>query len=164
MEIKNYPDYLIYPDGKVFSKKQRPGFMKHNINRNYHWVSIDDVNGKKHTLSVHRIVAQHYIPNPNNYPQVDHIDRNTSNNSLDNLRWVTPAMNNKNKGMYKTNKSGFKNIHYSKAENTWRVQYKKPINKIKRFKTKKEALCYKYIIELRIKADHFTLSPTRHQI
>ena len=43
------------------------------------------LNGK--TYKYHRILAKHFIPNPDNLPEVDHIDRNKVNNSLENLRW-----------------------------------------------------------------------------
>ena len=44
---------------------------------------------------VHRIVAQLFIDNPNNYPYVNHKDFNTKNNIVDNLEWVTPSGNSK---------------------------------------------------------------------
>ena len=42
---------------------------------------------------VHRIVAQLFIPNPNNYPYVNHLDLNKKNNNINNLEWVTSAQN-----------------------------------------------------------------------
>lgn len=45
---------------------------------------------------VHRLVAETFIPNPENKPCVDHIDRNPANNHVDNLRWVTYSENNYN--------------------------------------------------------------------
>ena len=63
---------------------------------------------------VHRIVAELFIPNPDNKPEIDHIDTNKINNRVDNLRWVTRKENlnneitlkhfsvsNKNKGFTK---------------------------------------------------------------
>lgn len=45
---------------------------------------------------LHRLVAELFIPNPNDKPQVDHIDTNKHNNRADNLRWVTQSENNNN--------------------------------------------------------------------
>jgi len=47
------------------------------------------------TIRIHRLVALHFIPNPNNLPQVDHIDGNKQNNNVENLEWVTNAENSK---------------------------------------------------------------------
>lgn len=50
-------------------------------------------NGKERKCLMHRLVASAFIPNPNNYPEVDHIDHNPKNNSVENLRWVTHKEN-----------------------------------------------------------------------
>ena len=50
-------------------------------------------NGKTKRLSVHRLVAEAFVPNPEGKPVVDHIDTNPKNNSVDNLRWVTTQEN-----------------------------------------------------------------------
>lgn len=46
-------------------------------------------NKKGHTAEVHRLVAENWVDNPNNYPQVMHIDEDKHNNRADNLKWGT---------------------------------------------------------------------------
>ena len=50
-------------------------------------------NGKSKVLKVHRLVAENFIPNPKNKPEVDHIDGCKINNAVENLRWVTSSEN-----------------------------------------------------------------------
>jgi hypothetical protein len=57
---------------------------------------LTDANKKPHKGRIHRLLAIQYIPNPENKPVVDHIDRNRFNNSIENLRWVTIRENGNN--------------------------------------------------------------------
>lgn len=57
---------------------------------------IDKINNKKRRTTIHRLVAETFLNNPNNLPVVDHIDRNRANNRVTNLRWVSESTNHEN--------------------------------------------------------------------
>ena len=100
----------------------------------YYSVSIHN----KH-YTVHRLLGLQFIPNPNNLPMIDHIDRNRLNNSLDNLRWVSCSENNKNrtqKGCVCKTTEKYKDKEYIYYRCFWYENQKK---KSKRFKTEAEA-------------------------
>lgn len=61
----------------------------------YHQVGVN-INGKWRKCALHRLVAQAFIPNPNNYPVIDHIDCNKLNNNANNLKWCSMLINNNN--------------------------------------------------------------------
>ena len=96
MEINNYPNYTIYPDGTILNHKLFIIMTSSKDKDGYRILGLRNKDGRK-TKKVHRLLAQHFIPNPDNLPLVDHIDRNPSNNSLDNLRWVDLSGNCQNR-------------------------------------------------------------------
>ena len=153
MEIENYPNYLIYPDGRVYSKYSdkflRPGLG----NRGYYTVDLWN-HGEVKVKTVHRLVAMHYIPNPENKPQVDHKNRDRLDNRVENLRWATISENQQNIPKQINNRCGHKNISYHKGGKRWAFQ--KRINGksyTRYFKSKIDCICYKYIFLLKHKND-----------
>ena len=146
MEIQGYPNYLIYQDGRIWSNYGKGGFLKQGVYKGgYHRVGLCREYGKRKHFSVHRLVAIHFIANPDNKPEVDHINKNTHDNRIENLRWVTSLENGQNKGNYKCNTSGHKCISYHKQSDRW--QFDKMINGKtyrKCFRTKIDAICYKF--------------------
>lgn len=93
MEIKGFEKYTINQDGVIFSKVtgRKMKCLKHTAG--YCRVALLDTNGKSKFKYVHRLVAQTYLPNPENKPQVNHIDGDRTNHKLSNLEWVTQSEN-----------------------------------------------------------------------
>ena len=73
-----------YSDSTVRSYKRLMSFRNPFLQNGYY-----NVNLQYRRYRLHRLLAEAFIPNPDNKPTVDHIDRNPQNNSLDNLRWAT---------------------------------------------------------------------------
>ena len=83
-------DYEITTDGKIFNKRFGRYLKPQLNNKGYSRVCLC---GKFYF--VHRLVAEKYIPNPNNLPQVNHKDGDKTNNSVDNLEWISNQDNRK---------------------------------------------------------------------
>ena len=159
MNIQGYPNYLIYDDGRIWSKPRKNlrgcqvkgRFLKPHKDRNgYYQVQLSR-DGVKKRFFVSRLIALNFIPNPENKPEVDHIDRNPLNNHVSNLRWVTRQENVDNKGMTIRNTSGHTGISYRKSRNRWRFQYnKRGHNVSKAFTTKQDAIHYKFFFLLKL--------------
>ena len=84
MEIQGYANYLIYPDGRVQNKKTKKYFIPQLTYKGYHRVVLRN-NGTSKNHPIHRLVAIHYIPNPENKPQVDHINRIKNDNRVEQM-------------------------------------------------------------------------------
>ena len=97
-DIKGYEGkYQVSNLGRVKSLKDRYGNYREKIlkpgeYRGYLQVYLCKENKSK-PFKVHRLVALHFIDNPNNYPQINHKDENKTNNSVSNLEWCTAKYN-----------------------------------------------------------------------
>lgn len=79
----DYSGNIKRNDGYIPKRSSTTGVHKQYLNTYLH--------GKRY--AIHRLVAEHFIPNPDDKEWVDHIDRDTHNNHMDNLRWSTRAEN-----------------------------------------------------------------------
>ena len=83
--------FAITEDGRIWSKRSNK-FLKLNLTNGY-LAHTTKVLGKAVALTAHRLVANAYIPNPDNKPQVNHKDGNKQNNHVSNLEWCTAKEN-----------------------------------------------------------------------
>lgn len=81
-------DYDVLPNGQILNKRWNRYLKPQLNNKGYSRVQLC---GKFYF--VHRLVAEKYIPNPNNLPQVNHKDGDKTNNSVENLEWVSNQEN-----------------------------------------------------------------------
>ena len=81
---------------KSFTRTEEGFMMKAHLIKGYYSVKLSNGHrGDKKESAIHRLVAQAFIPNPDNKPQVNHIDGNKHNNNAENLEWVTNGENGK---------------------------------------------------------------------
>ena len=91
-QIKGYPHLLISRAGNVWSTTYNRELHPFLTNRGYIRVCLSKDKTVKQ-VHVHRLVAEAFIPNPDNLPQVDHIDGDKTNNKVENLRWISHSEN-----------------------------------------------------------------------
>lgn len=97
-EIDDYNGYSVSNTGKIKSfrrksNKEKGLILKQETSyRGYKQVSLYK-DGKKHQKFVHRLVAEAFIPNPDNKPEVNHKDTDKTNNAVSNLEWNTSSEN-----------------------------------------------------------------------
>lgn len=89
-QYKNTP-YTIYEDGRCWSNL-RNKFLTPKMSSKYPTYNLT-INGKKKQIKVHRLVAETFLPNPEDKPIVNHKDGDTHNYHLSNLEWATAKEN-----------------------------------------------------------------------
>jgi len=89
-------------EGKYFCDISGNIYNKHKQLKSFRGNGgYDRINLNRKKYSVHRLVAETFLENPDNKPYVDHINRNPKDNRLENLRWATGSENNMNRNITK---------------------------------------------------------------
>ena len=92
-EKENYSNYLIFEDGQIYSKKSKKFLHPFKKTSGYYAINLYDNFGKNKMFFIHRLIAELFIPNPNNYTDVNHKDENKQNNNINNLEWCNKSYN-----------------------------------------------------------------------
>ena len=90
--IPDYPDYVAFENGNVYSKRRHRLMRPSKKKTGYYELAMYNSNGVKY-FSVHRIIAELFIEKPKGAEEVNHINGNKSDNSAKNLEWVTHGNN-----------------------------------------------------------------------
>lgn len=123
--IENYPNYLVSDTGLV--KNCVTGNIKfQGYGKNFNEYKIVQLwkNNVAKQFQVHRLVAQAFIPNPYNLPQVNHKDGNKLNNCVDNLEWCDNSYNQKHaytNGLQKPHGPGICGEQIGTSKLTWDI-------------------------------------------
>lgn len=115
-DIDGCSSYQVSNMGRIYVKSINRAIFG-SLSHGYRHVSIKDDTGKKHQFAVHRLVALAFIPNPENKPQVDHVDSDPLNNKASNLKWVTQEEQLINKETQKK-----RQIANTKRQKRWKIQ------------------------------------------
>ena len=119
-KIDEYENYEISNLGNV--RNTNTGrILKPNTNKwGYYYVCLSK-NNTKNYINIHRLVGLHFIPNPENLREIDHIDRNKTNNSILNLRWISSSNNNRNKPKKQNTSSKYMGVCFHKRRGKYQA-------------------------------------------
>lgn len=112
-DIIGFPDYMVSTQGNVLSNLSNKILKPQDNGNGYKKIGLSK-EGKVYQRYIHRLVAQHFVASDVNCNEVDHINRDKSDNRADNLRWVNRGENSKN--MCRENRKGYKLNQLSKEQ------------------------------------------------
>ena len=137
-EVSNMGEVRSYWKGGRWGLRETPKILKPYLcNRGYYQVGLRIKN-----VDIHRLVGEAFIPNPENKPFIDHINREKLDNRFENLRWATQEENNQNFPIQKNNQLGIQYVCWDGRRFLFRI-VRNGIEHRKRFKTLEEAIAYK---------------------
>ena len=113
--IAGYENYQISITGKI---RKNGYFLKpyKNKKNDMHLKIKLSKDGKRKAFFVHQLVAKTFIPNPDNLPEINHIDHDPNNNSVTNLEWITHADNCKDIAVFRKTKKLLESPHFDFVE------------------------------------------------
>lgn len=140
-EVVDFPEYQVSNLGRV---KKGEKVLSQFKRGQYYAVGFNK-NKISYTKSVHRLVAEAFLENPDNKPSVDHINRDKSDNRLENLAWKTAQEQALNRNIgYRGSNTREKNISYLKRDKVFQVIVTRNYEKSRStFKTLEEAIVYR---------------------
>jgi hypothetical protein len=128
-QINDYPNYSISSFGVIRNDKNL--IMKLNQTK-AGYLKIKLCNkGIEKNFRHHQLMGQHFIPNPENYSQIDHINGIRNDNRLENLRWGNQSQNSRNKKKKTNRSSQYLGVSWKKRNNKWEAKIS--INKITKY-------------------------------
>ena len=150
-KFEDYENYIIFKTGKVFSLRSNIFMKTRKDSFGYLQIGIYKKDHKKRKwYGVHRLLGLLFIPNPVNKPQIDHINRNSLDNRLINLRWATRQEQGNNQKLRESNTSGVKGVSFAKSRQKWETRLWVNGKVYQRgFKSKEEAIAYRRELEIK---------------
>jgi len=137
--IPEFPEYSVSSQGRLKNTKKDNIRIPDINSKGYDRLRLVR-NGKIIRKFVHRLVAEVFIPNPDNKPMVDHIDGNSKNNCLSNLRWATRSENMLNGKVRKDKRhTTLRNVIKNGNWFRWKICIQGHIHTSQNFKTEEEA-------------------------
>ena len=118
ISIKDYDTYGINKLGEIKDLRTGKIMKQHTSPDGYKKINLRNPDGSK-LFQVHRLVAIQFLPPVEDKNEVDHIDRDKTNNNIDNLRWSDDYEQCSNKGDFRNNKTGHKYIWYESRCNSY---------------------------------------------
>ena len=99
-QLKGFPNYTIYEDGTVYNHILGKVVKSFPMKQTGYWmIGIYDDSHKQRHQYLHRLLAICFLENPNNLPEVHHVDGDKSNNNISNLEWIS-RIDNRRKRIY----------------------------------------------------------------
>ena len=120
-KIDDYENYEVSNLGNVKNTKTNRILKPGKDTNGYYFIGLYKNNIRK-TFLIHRLIGFAFIPNPENLPCIDHIDRMRTNNTISNLRWVSYSNNCRNRPKFKNSSSKYIGVSFSKREGKYRAQ------------------------------------------